>query len=102
MLEQHNNPTEVMAPVFHSTALEVPIGIAINEAYTEKEEKPTRPSTVVSDTGHSHPQREPRAWGGVKRGAEMDGPHTRWSESETALCLSGTRQSLKSFQVIEG
>lgn len=91
-----------MATVLHSTALEVPIGIVTDEAYTEKRERPTCPSKVESDPGHSDSQREPPAWAGVRGGAEVDGPHTRWSESEKTLCLSGTRRSPKSFQVIEG
>ena len=53
--------------------------------------------------GQSHPQSEPRAWGGVRGGSEMrDIPQTWWSDFEKALCVSGTRESLKSFQVIEG
>ena len=49
------------------------------------------------------PQNEPGGWGGVRGGTEMtDVPQAWWSESEKACCVSGTRESFQSFQVMEG
>lgn len=58
---------------------------------------------VVSSPGQSQPQSAPRTWGGVRGDAEVTGVPQTWSESdERALCVPGARESLTSFQVIEG
>ena len=58
---------------------------------------------AVSGPGQSLLQSEPRTWDAARGEAEVTGvPQTWSSESEKALCVPGTTESLKSFQVIDG